>query len=220
VDPADPFAERPPPRKGKGCWVALAVVGGLGLLALLAAVALIGLGVFFALASKELPAGPEERAALLTVDAFAELFDHEPWEEAESLSLTRWPDRSYWLEYEYDDGDLWLYASIDLERNPRDARGTNVSNQLMEGIVFPASGADKGPPGPDLGWGHGASSWTYVEDGETVGHGFAAAQGNTALVVAWTGYAFDEALEAEVGVTLEEFLLPHLERMAAWRHGE
>jgi len=206
-----PYAP-PPHRKGMSGWV-IALLIALPILG----VVMCGAGAYLFLQGFDVPVNAQDRELLVTVGDLAPYFpDLNPDLSVEKFTKTRYLDRSYDLEYEYEHPDeatpLYLYCAVTVELSESDARmsyqgyriGTNIGFSLEEGVTL----KDR----DDLfRWGDASMCRQIRSGGSLVGNFFLTRKGRRVFCFSITGVYFDDT------ETLRELLLPHLERLSSYK---
>jgi hypothetical protein len=208
----DPVAE-PPRRRRTPVW-AMVLIAAAALFVPVAGLAIVvGAGALYVMTAEQVPATPADHAAILSAQDFCAAWEVDVQPELGALSKIRYADGTQGLEYEYEDDAFYLYSSIDVEHNERDARGTYAGLTLFSGIGIAVGEDDSTRFERDDGlfrWGEQSQFYRCVVDGETRGYLYAGRQGTHVLYTVWSGLVFAEGDAASIA----EFLTPALERMA------
>jgi hypothetical protein len=192
--------------------ICLIIVGAL--LVPVAGIAIVaGAGALYVMSAEEIAPTPADGAAILSVADFCAAWGHEADPALGALSKVRYADGTKGLEYEYEDDAFYLYSSIDVEHNERDARTTYGGLTLFSSIGLALEEQESTSFERDDGlfsWGDQSQFFRCVVDGETRGYMYAGRQGTHVLYTTWSGLVFEEG---DAG-SIAEFLTPALERMA------
>lgn len=208
--PPPPAPAFEPPKKKRHVWliVLLAVGIPVSLVALC-----VGAGALFLLTAKELPFGPDERACVVTAQELAGWFEFEPDAQHEVEVKRRYIDRSYELEYEYDDPAdeaPYVICTVSVERNSIDARQTYRLSLAADSAALSMWGLKKTVRNDLLRWGDESEFATLEYEGEPAGHLFVARRGKRVFSLILTNGYFDDA--ASIG----ELFGPVLESVARY----
>jgi hypothetical protein len=209
----DPLAAVPARRRRLPAW-SIALIVAAALLVPAAGLAIVvGAGALYVMTAEPIEATPADRDAILSARDFAAGWEISVDPALEALTKTRYVDGTKGLEYEYEDEGFYLYSSIDVEHNARDARGTYAGLTLFSGIGLAAEqdGSTRFERDDDLfRWGEQSQFHRCVVDGETRGYLYAGRQGTHVLYAVWSGLVFADADANAIAA----FLTPALERMA------
>jgi hypothetical protein len=175
--------------------------------------ATVAFGILYVWTAKAVPVTQADRGRVLDIRALAEwMEDFTPDPTRESIRKERYIDRSWELEYEYDDPSEaapYLTCSVGWEPKVSDA----VTGYLMMwhgGTAALRFGADTPLTVVERNdlfrWGDQSRFGILTRNGNPVGNVFMARHGKTVFYVLFSGVYFDDA-EA-----LAELLKPVLER--------
>ena len=206
-----PVSPLPPaPRKSR---TVLYVVLGLAGAALLGLLLLVGDGVLFMVTAQDEALSADDEAALLTVSVLAEwMEDYSPDLSKETLSKTRYLDRSYDVDYEFDDAgnDVapYLMCSVTVEPKLSDALISYKAMQTGLNIGFGSqAGASQVERNDLFRWGDRSRFCILEADGTPVGNSFTAVKGKRVFMVTFSGVFFDDP------VAIRDLLVPHLDAL-------
>ena len=206
-----PVSPQPPaPRKSR---TVLYVVLGLAGAALLGLLLLVGGGVLFMVTAQDEALSADDEAALLTVSVLAEwMEDYSPDLSKETLSKTRYLDRSYDVDYEFDDAgnDVAPYLMCSVTVEPKRS-GALISYKAMQtglNIGFGSqAGASQVERNDLFRWGDRSRFCILAADGSPVGNSFTAVKGKRVFLVTFSGVFFDDP------VAIRDLLVPHLDAL-------
>lgn len=172
-----------------------------------------GVGMLFALGTKQMPLQPGDEAALVTAEDLLASIGSEAVPDPAKVKQgrERLLDGSVEISYEYESQDPPLYVStiISLERNESDARATYIGQSVggAAGMALAGQGLKLEPRDDLMKWGDQSKSQLMVLEGNPVGHFFITRKGKRVFVTVFSGVYFDEP------ELLSSFLTPHLEAM-------
>jgi hypothetical protein len=186
-----------PRKKSKLPWILLLVIP-LGLLALI--VFVVGMGAVYVLTAAEEEVTAEDRQLVVDIQALAGLMeDFVPDLSNETITKRRYFDRSYDIEYEYDDpnddDEPYLYCCVTVERKHSDAITSYVAAWQTSrlGMAWGADAEVEVVERNDLfQWGDQSRFAIVKADGEPCGNLFVARKGKTVIDVMVGGVYFDE----------------------------
>lgn len=133
----------------------------------------------------------------LTADAVAQYYGDPTLAEGEStLVRTHYIDRSYDIEFEFDNDEIGIYSLYTVERKTSDALtvygSTALSTSLMEADEVTLEER------PDLfSWGDNSSSQIMMFEGQPAGHVIVARKGKVVFTVSVSGVFIDNPEELE-----------------------
>ena len=190
--------------------VALAVCGGLGMVALT-----VLAGALLIWSAKSIEVTPADRQLVVTVDELLPwLDDFSPDYTAESLEKTRYFDGSWEVEYSYDhtaeDTGLFISSTVAVEPTLQDAQTSYASMGvgLRIGFSLQDTADMKLTDRDDLfRWGDQSQCTLITIDGRPVGNIFLARHGKRIFCVVLSGLAMEDS------ASLGQLLMPHLERI-------
>ena len=208
----DPRADTRAKKKGFPVWGIVLIVLGVLMLPVLAIVAVLVMGFAFTAGADEIEPSAADRAAILNVDVINECWGHDGDPALETLTKLRYPDGTLGIAYEFEDDDLYLYTSIDVERTTRDARATYAGMSAFSqlGLLGADDGLEFEKRNELFSWGDKSQFWVIEYEGEECGYVAAALRGTHILYVTWSGFVFERG----DGASIADFLVPELERMA------
>lgn len=182
--------------------------------------ALVGVGVLLSSTGKELPTGPADQAAVLSVEELGErLQDFSVKPNVAKLTKRRLLDGSHELNYEYDTsndegGGLYLNCVITVEKDATDAKNSYLGMKLGGAAGF-ALTSGKGLKLQDreelLKWGDDSHSALLTVDGKPAGNFFIARKGTHIFYLIVAGVFFDSP------ENLTSLLVPKLEQLAQYK---
>ena len=206
-----PVSPLPPaPRKSR---TVLYVVLGLAGAALLGLLLLVGGGVLFMVTAQDEALSADDEAALLTVSVLAEwMEDYSPDLSEETLSKTRYLDRSYDVNYEFGDAgnDVapYLMCSVTVERKRSDALISYKALQTGFNVGFGSQAGTSQVERNDLfQWGDRSRFYILEADGTPVGNSFTTVKGKRVFMVNFSGVFFVNP------VAIRNLLVPHLDAL-------
>ena len=192
-----PLPGMSPPQK-RNSRTALYVILGLLLSVGGVVVVFVGGGAFFLLTAKDAPVTVADREAVLGItDVALWIDDFLPDTSKESLKKTRFLDKSYDIEYEYDDllnNDApYLLCSITIEPSLSDARISYAAMKAGFGLGFSGEPGVKRALRNDLfRWGDKSEFSLLEADGRSFGNLFVGRKGKRVYMITISGVYFDE----------------------------
>ncbi|NQU24688.1 MAG: hypothetical protein HQ567_25685 [Candidatus Nealsonbacteria bacterium] len=197
--PISTYSDPVPPRRGRSAafWLWVLIPACL----LVAVLLVVGLGAAFVLTATEEEVTAEDRQLIVDAQTLAECmedFTADP--QNETITKTRYFDRSYDIEYEYDDPsddyEPYLYFCVTVERNSSDALTSYVAAWQTSklGMAWGSDAEVKVVECNDLfRWGDQSKFAILKVDGEPAGNLFAARRGNLVVDLILGGVYFDDA---------------------------
>jgi hypothetical protein len=164
-------------------------------------VVFVGGGAFFLLTAKDAPVTVADREAVLGItDIALWIDDFSPDTSKESLKKTKFFDKSYDIEYEYDDllnNDApYLLCSITVEPSFSDARISYAAMRAGFGLGFSGEPGVKRVLRNDLfRWGDKSEFSLLEADGLSFGNLFVGRKGSRVFMITISGVYFDEPAE-------------------------
>ncbi|MEM9593262.1 MAG: hypothetical protein AAGD06_03325 [Acidobacteriota bacterium] len=210
--PKNPYAYQQPVaavrKKGKAWPWILGIGLGCGAVVGLVAV-LVGLGVLFELSADEVPLSADERGLLLDAEALARDTPDLGVDVANERAYKKqYFDKSYALEYEYEDSSLYLNYSINWEPKRSDAMAVYLPmwDSTRVGLQIGGGGELAVAERNDLfSWGDTSRFGILQANGEPYGNLFVARWKHDVVYLVLTGLYYDdtESLEALLGPYLD-----------------
>ncbi|MDP7010244.1 MAG: hypothetical protein QF685_02600 [Verrucomicrobiota bacterium] len=194
-----PSGVSPPPKRKSP--TALYVILGLLLSVVGVVVVFVGGGALFLLTAKDAPVTVADRDAVLRISDVALWIDgFSPDPSKEFLKKTRFLDKSYDIEYEYDDSlnndAPYLLCSITVEPSLSDARISYAAMKTGFGLGFSAEPGVKRSLRNDLfRWGDKSEFSILEADGLSFGNLFVGRKGRRVFMITISGVYFDEPTE-------------------------
>ena len=189
-----------PPTKQKSR-TALYVILGLFLAVGGVVVLIVGGGAFFLLTAKDIPVTSADREAVLDItDVALWIDDFSPDTSRESLKKTKYLDKSYEIEYEYDDSlnddAPYLLCSITVEPSISDARISYTAVKAGFSLGFSGEPGVKRVARNDLfRWGDDSEFSLLKASGLSFGNVFVGRKGKRVYMITVSGVYFDESKE-------------------------
>ena len=189
-----------PPPKQKSRTV-LYVILGLFLSFGGVVVLIVGGGAFFLLTAKDVPVTTADREAVLDIsDVALWIDDFSPDSSKESLKKTKYIDKSYEIEYEYDDSlnddAPYLMCSITVEPSISDARISYTAVKAGFSLGFSGEPGVKRVARNDLfRWGDDSEFSLLKASGLSFGNLFVGRKGKRVYMITVSGIYFDESAE-------------------------
>lgn len=197
--PPSPPVEGPPSqRKSRTLlyvFLALFMAAGGGV------VLFVGGGALFMLTAKEVPVTVADKEAVLDIADVALWLDgFSPDSSKESLKKTKYLDKSYAIEYVYDDSlndeAPYLMCSISVEPATSDARISYESVKVGFGLGFSGEPGVKRVARNDLfRWGDKSEFSLLEADGLSFGNLFVGRKGKRVYMITVSGVFFDDPVE-------------------------
>ena len=192
------YGPTPPRKRSKLPWILLLVIP-LSMVAVI--VFVVGIGALYVLTATEEEVTAEDRQLVVDIQALASsLEDFVPDPSNETITKQRYLDRSYDIEYEYDDPDddyePYLYCCVTVERKHSDAVTSYVTAWQASklGLRWGADAEVDIVERNDLfRWGDQSRFAIVMVDGEPGGNLFFARKGKVVVGVVLGGVYFDEA---------------------------
>ena len=200
----------PAPRKSRSV---LYVVLGMVAAVILGVLFVVGSGTVFMLTAKDEPLSSDDRAALLTASQIAEwIDDFSPDVSKETFSKTRFLDRSYDLDYEFEDphnADApYVSSSVTVEPKASDARISYKALQTGLDIGFGSQSGTVQVERNDLfRWGDSSKFCVLEIDGTPFGNTFTAVKGKHVYMMTISGVYFDDP------AVIQQLLRPRLDAL-------
>lgn len=216
VPPVLPLHAHPPgpPKSRTGLYLVLGLMGA----ALLGLLFVLGGGALFIFTAKDEALSSDDRSALMTVSILSEWMEgFEPDLSKETVVKQRYLDRSYDMEYEFDDPDNpdapYVSCSVTVEPNSSDALISYKGVQLGLNIGFNSQCGTSQMERNDLfRWGDQSSFHVLYVHGAPIGNSFTAIKGKRVFMMTFSGVFFEDT------PAIQELLQPRLdalERMPA-----
>jgi hypothetical protein len=204
--------------KRRSPWLIVLLVLGLGFMAVVGLIVLVAAaGAFFLYTAEEQPFTDKDRQVVVTVDDLMGVVeDFSPDHDAETTGKSKYIDKSYEIEYEYEHPDedqpLFLHSSVSVEPSVSDAKTTYMSVKMGMSIGLSASGEDAQLVDRDdlFQWGDESRCALVTSGGFNVGNFFVARKGTRVFCLMITGHAFDDR------ESLEKLVKPKLERLESY----
>ena len=193
-----PGMSPPPKRKSR---TVLYVILGLFLSFGGVVVLIVGGGAFFLLTAKDVPVTTADREAVLDItDVALWIDDFSPDSSKESLKKTKYIDKSYDIEYEYDDSlnddAPYLMCSITVEPSISDARISYTAVKAGFSLGFSGEPGVKRVARNDLfRWGDDSEFSLLKASGLSFGNVFVGRKGKRVYMITVSGIYFDESAE-------------------------
>ena len=188
----------PPKRKSR---TVLYLILGLFLSIGGVVVLIVGGGAFFLLTAKDVPVTSADREAVLDIsDVALWMDDFSPDSSKESLKKTKYIDKSYDIEYEYDDSlnddAPYLMCSITVEPSISDARFSYTAMKAGFSLGFSGEPGVKRVGRNDLfRWGDDSEFSLLKASGLSFGNVFVGHKGKRVFMITVSGVYFDESAE-------------------------
>ena len=211
--PTSVYSDPAPPRRKRstGFWLCVLIPASL----LLAVLLIVGLGGLFVLTAAEEEVTAEDRQLVVDAQTLAQCMENfVPDLQNETITRSRYIDRSYDIEYEYDDPDNdyepYLYCCVTVERKRTDAMTSYLAawQSSKLGMAWGSDAEVEVVERNDLfPWGDQSKFAIVKIDGGPVGNLFVARKGNVVVDVVVSGIYFDETEAFSV------FMSPALKRI-------
>lgn len=207
---------RPPTCEPRRVWLWLTFLIPLTIIASLALV--VALGLFFNMTGEVLAPTAEEEALVLDIDHLSDwMVDYVPDFARETLTKTRYLDRSYELDYTYDVPDdenaPYLSYTLTFEPSQTDAGRTYVSYWSGTRVAFFAFGTSDvtiDERNDLFRWGDESRFGLLTTEGQPFGNVFVAREGNRVVYFLISGLYFDDAEQ------ITALLDPYLKRLRGY----
>ncbi len=197
--PISAYSDPAPPRRKRSTafWLWVLIPAGVLMVVLLIG----GVGALFVLTATAEHVTAEDRQLIVDARALAEYTeDFTPNPKNETITRSRYIDRSYDIEYEYDDpgndNEPYLHCCVTVERKRSDALTTYLAawQGSRLGMTWGADAEVEVVERNDLfRWGDQSKFAVFFVDGKPGGNIFVARKGNVVVDLILGGVYFDEA---------------------------
>jgi hypothetical protein len=209
LDDFDDFED--PPIKKKSGWKILGMIVSIPLVLILF---VVSSGLLYELTAEELPVTANDKLVLLTFEDFADWeLDVEKDQGTETFIKQKYFDDTYYLEYEFEAADFYVFCSVDVDTSASGAEGTYFGAEAGTSIALGLEDAEMRERNDLLTWGDESKCALLIETktNGTYGNYFIARNGKYVIELFITGVYFDGPGD------LEELLKPVLDKLSAYQ---